>query len=287
MNKKVSVIIPCYNNGKYIEDAINSVLAQTYNDIEIVCVNDGSTDNSPEIIKTFADKYKNILFFDNQENKGVIYARNIAIEACHGEYILPLDADDTIESTYLEKAVKILDENPNIGIVYCKAMMFGSKNEYWNLDNFDKSNILYNNCIFCTALFRKKDFIKVGMYKDYMQFGCEDYDLWLSFIEQGFDVYQIDEILFNYRQYDEDSRTMICKKNQDIIWRSLVKNHLDLYLNDKQFIENLIFSKIKSKEYSKKYNKYKKLFNILLPVTVVELFTIIILIITIIWSMNG
>lgn len=276
MDKKVSVIIPCYNQGKYVSDAINSVLAQTYKDIEIVIVNDGSTDNSNEIIKTFADKYKNILFFDENKNKGVINARNMAIEAASGEFILPLDADDTIEPTYIEKAVKILKENPNIGIVYCKARMFGIKNEYWDLKDFDKSNILYDNCIFCSALFRKADFIKVGMYKDYMLYGCEDYDLWLSFIEQGFDVYRIDEILFNYRQYEEDSRSTICSKNQDNIWKALIKNHIDLYLGDEQFLEKIHndFKKV-----NKKLKKYKKLFNIFLPIMIVELIIIIILII--------
>ncbi len=280
MDKKVSVIIPCYNQGKYVSDAINSVLAQTYKDIEIVIVNDGSTDNSNEIIKTFADKYKNILFFDENKNKGVINARNMAIEAASGEFILPLDADDTIEPTYIEKAVKILKENPNIGIVYCKARMFGIKNEYWDLKDFDKSNILYDNCIFCSALFRKADFIKVGMYKDYMLYGYEDYDLWLSFIEQGFDVYRIDEILFNYRQYEEDSRSTICSKNQDNIWKALIKNHIDLYLGDEQFLEKIHndFKKV-NKKVNKKLKKYKKLFNIFLPIMIVELIIIIILII--------
>lgn len=284
MDKKVSVIIPCYNQGKYISDAINSVLAQTYKDIEIVIVNDGSTDNSNEIIKTFADKYKNILFFDENKNKGVINARNMAIEAASGEFILPLDADDTIEPTYIEKAVKILKENPNIGIVYCKARMFGIKNEYWDLKDFDKSNILYNNCIFCSALFRKADFIKVGMYKDYMLYGCEDYDLWLSFIEQGFDVYRIDEILFNYRQYEEDSRSTICSKNQDNIWKALIKNHIDLYLGDEQFLEKIHndFKKV-----NKKLKKYKKIYKIFLPIIITETILLLFLIIAFfIWGIK-
>ncbi len=267
MNKKVSVIIPCYNQGKYVPEAINSVLNQTYDNIEIVIVNDGSTDNSSETIKSFADKYKNILFFDNKENKGVIYARNMAIMACCGDYILPLDADDTIEPTYIEKAVNILDQNPNVGIVYCKARRFGNENEYWALADFDKSNILYANCIFNTALFRKTDFIKVGMYKDYMKFGAEDYDLWLSFIEQGFEVYRIDEILFNYRNYEEESRTTICLKNNDKVQKELIKNHLNLYLEDKQFLYR-IFSNISNVK--NKYVKYKKLFNIFLPIIITE-----------------
>ena len=281
MNKKVSIIIPCYNQGGYVADAINSALGQTYNDIEVVIVNDGSTDNSSDIIKTFAEKYKNILFFDEKENKGVIYARNMAIEAAIGEYILPLDADDTIEPTYVEKAVKILDTNPHIGIVYCKARMFGSKNGYWDLGVFDKSRILYGNCVFVSALFRKSDFIKAGKYKDYMQYGCEDYDLWLSFIEQGMDAYRIDEVLFNYRQYDGGSRTTIASEKFESIQENLIRNHIGLYINDKDFFERFIYKN------KKKSKKYKKLFKILLPTAIMEFVTIVILLITLICRFNG
>ena len=243
MNKKVSIIIPCYNQGKYVADAINSALSQTYKNIEIVVYNDASNDNSSEIIKTFVNKNKNIIFIDNTLNHGVIYARNTAIDTSQGEYILPLDADDTIEPTYVEKAVKVLDENPEIGIVYCKARKFGVKKKYWNLQKFDKSKFIYKNCIFCTALFRKSDFIKAGKYKEYMLYGYEDYDLWLSFIELGMGVYRIDEILFNYRQHLEESRTTVCRRNQDKVWKCIIKNHFDLYIEDKQFLDILIFTK--------------------------------------------
>lgn len=270
---KVSIIIPCYNQGKYVAEAINSALRQTFKDIEIVCVNDGSTDNSVEIIKSFEHKYKNFIFLNNEENRGVIYSRNFAIKNCNGTYILPLDADDIIEPTYVEKAVKILDNNPNIGIVYCKAKIFGNYDKYWNLKPFNKSDILYENCIFCSALFRKSDFLKIGGYNNNMKYGCEDYDLWLSFIEQGLEVFQINEILFSYRQYDETSRTTISLKNKKEIWNNLIKNHINLYLNDENFLERLIFSNpIKT---NKKYKKYKKMFNKLFPITIIELIIII------------
>lgn len=270
---KVSIIIPCYNQGKYVAEAINSALRQTFKDIEIVCVNDGSTDNSVEIIKSFENKYKNFIFLNNEENRGVIYSRNFAIKNCNGTYILPLDADDIIEPTYVEKAVKILDNNPNIGIVYCKAKIFGNYDKYWNLKPFNKSDILYENCIFCSALFRKSDFIKIGGYNNNMKYSCEDYDLWLSFIEQGLEVFQINEILFSYRQYDETSRTTISLKNKKEIWNNLIKNHINLYLNDENFLERLIFSNpIKT---NKKYKKYKKMFNKLFPITIIELIIII------------
>lgn len=270
---KVSIIIPCYNQGKYVAEAINSALRQTFKDIEIVCVNDGSTDNSVEIIKSFENKYKNFIFLNNKENRGVIYSRNFAIKNCNGTYILPLDADDIIEPTYVEKAVKILDNNPNIGIVYCKAKIFGNYDKYWNLKPFNKSDILYENCIFCSALFRKSDFLKIGGYNNNMKYGCEDYDLWLSFIEQGLEVFQINEILFSYRQYDATSRTTISLKNKKEIWNNLIKNHINLYLNDENFLERLIFSNpIKT---NKKYKKYKKMFNKLFPITIIELIIII------------
>lgn len=270
---KVSIIIPCYNQGKYVAEAINSALRQTFKDIEIVCVNDGSTDNSVKTIKSFENKYKNFIFLNNEENRGVIYSRNFAIKNCNGTYILPLDADDIIEPTYVEKAVKILDNNPNIGIVYCKAKIFGNYDKYWNLKPFNKSDILYENCIFCSALFRKSDFIKIGGYNNNMKYGCEDYDLWLSFIEQGLEVFQINEILFSYRQYDETSRTTISLKNKKEIWNNLIKNHINLYLNDENFLERLIFSNpIKT---NKKYKKYKKMFNKLFPITIIELIIII------------
>lgn len=270
---KVSIIIPCYNQGKYVAEAINSALRQTFKDIEIVCVNDGSTDNSVEIIKSFENKYKNFIFLNNKENRGVIYSRNFAIKNCNGTYILPLDADDIIEPTYVEKAVKILDNNSNIGIVYCKAKIFGNYDKYWNLKPFNKSDILYENCIFCSAIFRKSDFLKIGGYNNNMKYGCEDYDLWLSFIEQGLEVFQINEILFSYRQYDETSRTTISLKNKKEIWNNLIKNHINLYLNDENFLERLIFSNpIKT---NKKYKKYKKMFNKLFPITIIELIIII------------
>ena len=260
--KKVSIIIPCFNQEEYIKEAIESALNQTYKNIEIICVNDGSDDNSAEIIKSLADKYKNILFFNLKENKGVIYARNFAIEASCGEYILPLDADDTIETTYVEKAVEILNDNPNIGIVYCKARRFGTENKIWNLPKYNLSDFLYENCIFNCALFRKNDFYKAGKYKENMKDGCEDWDLWMSIIELGLNPYRIDEILFNYRQHKNNSRNHQASKN--LFWRnSLLKNHFELYLNDEKFNKKIFLN------YEKKIKKYKKLNNALFSLALV------------------
>lgn len=258
MNIKVSIIIPCFNQEKYIIEAIESALNQTYRNIEILCINDGSTDNSSKVIKEFVDKYKNIVFFDLEENKGVVYARNLAIDASTGEYILPLDADDTIEPTYVEKAVEILNNKPEIGIVYCKAKKFGIKNKAWNLPDFNIDAFLYDNCIFNCALFRKKDFFNAGKYKENMVNGCEDWDLWLSIIELGLKPYRINEVLFNYRQHGKSRSTDV---NKNTIWKNeLIKNHIEIYLKDSKFGKRVFLNPDRIEKKIKKYKNLLKVF---------------------------
>ena len=271
---RVSIIITCYNKGQYVADAINSALLQTYEDIEIVCVNDGSSDNSSEIIRTFANKYKNILFFDNQENKGVIFARNMAIDAATGKYIFPLDADDTIDTTYIEKAAKILDENPDIGVVTSEAKIFGAKNKKYRLPEFDKETMLFENCIFSSSMFRKADFIDVGRYKENMAYGCEDWDLWLSFMENNYNVYRIPEVLFNYRVLIEKQRSNFAQENKNIWLKNMVKNHIDLYFDSANFAEAVTCN---VKQLKKKYKTYKKGFNILLQLSIAEFLALFII----------
>ena len=274
LKKRVSIIIPCYNKGKYVEEAIESAINQTYDNIEIVCVNDGSTDSSSVVIKKLADKYSNLLFFDNAENRGVVYARNMAIEASSGEYILPLDADDKIAPTYIEKAVNVLESDESIGMVYCEAEYFGIKHGKWELPEYNKEQFLFRNCIFCSALFRKSDFLRAGKYKDYMRTGFEDWDLWLSFIELGLKPYRINEVLFSYRTTLGQSRTNISKDTTDDWLKEIVKHHIDLYVNNPKFVANV--AKDNDVVY-KKYKKYKGIFNkVFIPITVFE--TLIILV---------
>ena len=274
--KKVSIIIPCYNQEKYIEEALQSATNQTYKNIEIVCIDDCSKDNSFKIIEKFTKTNQNIVFCKNENNMGVIATRNKAISLCTGEYILPLDADDIIEPTYIEKAVKILDANQNIGIVYCNTRFLGKINENLNCGEFNNSDFLYYNCICCTALFRKTDFFKAGGYKESMNIGHEDHDLWLSILEQGLDAYKIDETLFYYRKHN-NSRTNIAVKNQDLIFLKLLENHFNLYKNDAQF-QNKICSFIERLIYRRK--KCQKIYKIIVIFTVIEfliLFSILLL----------
>ena len=267
---KVSIIIPCFNQASYLVEALESALNQTYSNIEIVCVNDGSTDNSSEIFRKYADKYKNILFFNETINRGVCFVRNLAVKACTGEYILPLDADDIIEPDYVEKAVNVLEEKPEVGIVYCCADFFGVKNKRWELAEYQKEKMFFENLIFNSALFRKKDFEKVGGYKECMHIGCEDWDLWLSLIENGAEVFRIDEILFHYRRTGLKSRTDKAFLSRLEVFKEIFRNHQDLYLNNEEFYRRL-FDRNCEIVFSNKYHKYKKLWEVFIWISIVEL----------------
>lgn len=237
---KVSVVIPCYNLGKYIHEAIDSVLSQTFQDFEIVVVNDGSTDEETNRILEGLDNPKiKLIVTDNQ---GLASARNNGISQASGEYILPLDPDDKIADTYLEKAVEILEQNKNTGIVYCLAEFFGEENFKWDLPEFSLPRILINNLIFATAFFRREDWKSVGGYKPSMMYGWEDYEFWLSIIELKRDVYRIPEYLFYYRKRGDSMAERMTKEHLFYSYQEIVKNHRDLYIDNIQYIYEYIYS---------------------------------------------
>lgn len=147
--------MPCFNDGKYIEKSIESIIRQDISEWELIIVDDGSDDPQTLTVLSRLREHDRIHIIHGK-HCGVSSARNTGIAAASGEYILPLDSDDMIEPSCLRKAMMILDKNPDIGIVYSKAKLFGAVNEEWNLPEFSMPEMLYINIIFVTAMFRKK-----------------------------------------------------------------------------------------------------------------------------------
>lgn len=272
---KVSIIIPCYNHGEYLDDAVGSVLNQTFKDLEIIIVNDGSTDEKTiEILKNFNKPNTKII---NTTNQGLATARNTGIKNSSGKYILPLDADDMINQHYLEKAVNILENNENTGIVGPTTEFFGTQKGYFDIPKYKFPDILAGNCLVCSCLFRRDDWEKVGGYNPNMIYGWEDWDFWLSIIELGRDVYQIDEVMFYYRKHDTSMITNLIDEKQNSMINQIIKNHIDLYLHNKPEMVKLFQLNLKDEVDLKKIKKYKFLFNFFLSVSIL-LFIIIIII---------
>lgn len=235
--EKVSVIMPCYNDGKYIEEAVESVFAQTYKNIELIVIDDGSDEQETiDILNKLGDRI--VLLKTNHLRPAG--ARNFGITRATGKYILPVDSDDKIDSTYVEKAVEILEKNQNIGVVYCEADLFGEKSGKWDLPSYSFDKMLLDNVVFVTALFYREDWENVGGFNTHMLAGMEDYDFWLAILALGKEIYQIPEILFHYR-IKPVSRTTGFQSD----YIQMQATYRQIYDNHKEFFEK------NSEEYAK------------------------------------
>lgn len=227
MKTDVSVIIPCYNQGTYLLEAVDSVRAQAYKNIEIIIVNDGSDDEeTSRICASLEGPGVKVLTTTNQ---GLAAARNNGIEEAIGTYILPLDADDKIAPEYISEALKVLQSDSQIGIVYCRARLFGAIDGDWQLPDYSIEEMLRDNVIFCTALFRRDDWERVGGYDPGMLYGWEDYDFWLSLIERGLQVHRLEGRYFFYR-VSPDSMVRSKEKSQKVeMFKRIFQRHRDLF----------------------------------------------------------
>lgn len=198
----ISVICPCYNHGHYIEEMLESVQMQSFHDYEIIIVNDGSTDDTGEILKKLCYKKVTVI---HTPNCGPSTARNTAITAANAPIILNIDADDKIAPSLLEKAFAVFDFNPDVGIVTSEVQFFGARSGRFELPNYSLAAMLRDNVIHSTAFFRKMDWEKVGGYSDDFIYGLEDYDFWFSILELGRKVHKIPEDLIYYRTYKNPS----------------------------------------------------------------------------------
>ncbi|MDD2582602.1 MAG: glycosyltransferase family A protein [Desulfuromonadaceae bacterium] len=225
---RVSVIIPCFNHGKYLDESIGSVLDQTFRDIEIIVVNDGSTDTETlDILERLNLKGCRVIHTTNQ---GPAAARNRGIAGCQGDYILPLDADDKISPDFIREAVNLLDADPLLGVVYGKVCFFGDAEGAWEQPEFSLGRLLIQNMIVASAVFRRKDWLVVGGYRAVMKEGWEDWDFWLSLVGISKKVRRLGNGSFYYR-IRHDSRTRSLPLRLKIkLFSQLVISHKALYI---------------------------------------------------------
>ena len=211
----VSVIIPVYNMEKYLAETIDSVLESTYPEVEIILVDDGSSDNSVEIAQKYADNNSRIKCF-TQQNAGAAAARNHAIRKAAGAYILPVDADDKIAADYIEKAVEVLIHNPAVKVVGSNAVFFGEKEGVWILPEFDLKLLARKNLINNCSMYRKNDWEKAGGYCEQLR-GREDWDFWISMLKDGGKVHRLPITGLYYRIRKNSKRVLARKWKKELI----------------------------------------------------------------------
>ena len=204
LSPKVSVLIPAYNAMDFLPDTVSSALAQTYQDFELIIINDGSTDNITAWANSLSDPRVRLI---SQENTGLSGARNTGLACAKGEYIAFLDADDLWLPTKLEKQVRQLDNNPAVGLVYSWVSLIDETGveQGKQRKNYVRGNVwvdlTIHNIIECgsVALVRRTCFDKVGTFDATLPFSCsEDWDMWLR-IAAHYDFELIEEPLILYR----------------------------------------------------------------------------------------
>ncbi|MFE3871898.1 glycosyltransferase family 2 protein [Flavobacterium sp. ZS1P70] len=226
---KVSIIVPCYNQAEYLDEALQSVLDQTYNNWECIIVNDGSPDNTEEIAKIWMVKDLRFKYLF-QENSGLCSARNMGISHAQGEFILPLDADDIIAKHYLNLAVQSFAKDNSLKVIYCRAEKFGIETGLWELPSFTLYNLSRNNLIFCSAFFKKKDWELVGGYDINMLYGWEDWEFWIAILKNGGNVKQLNEVGFYYRIKSNSMLRIINQENEKKMLSYLSVKHADFFV---------------------------------------------------------
>jgi glycosyltransferase involved in cell wall biosynthesis len=223
----VSIVIPCYNLGAFVDEAIDAARAQTWRPIEIVVADDGSDD--PRTVARLAEIEGGGVTVVRIAHAGPSAARNAGIGAAHGKYVFTLDADDRIAPTLIARAVDFMERDDNIGIVYSQVEFFGTMSGVWNLPAYRFPDILLGNMIPSAGLFRRADWARVGGYKIEMVEGWEDYDFWLSLIELGRTVVHIPEPLTHYRRRAGSRSSGRSREALIRCYATLFRNHLHLF----------------------------------------------------------
>lgn len=206
---KISVLMSAYNSEKYVAEAIESILNQTFKDFEFIIVNDGSTDKTAEIIAQYAKSDKRIKFIDNKNNAGIVAALNQGLDFCNGEYVARMDSDDISLPERFAKQVKYMDGHPECGALGAWTEKFGpsvKRNDGVRYRSKLKllDFIIYGNCVVNpTAMVRRSILIDNNIkYKSEYKY-AEDYAFWVEVCKHA-EIHNLQEILLKYRWHDSN-----------------------------------------------------------------------------------
>jgi len=254
----ISIVIPCYNDARYVNQAVESALNQTYPYKEVIVVDDGSNEETKKVLKKIEPK---ITKFITQENQGQSTARNVGISQAKGEYILVLDSDDYFEPTFCEKAMAVFLERNDVKIVTCQANLLyedGSVNSYTpkggNINNF-----IYSNAALGSTMFNKLDWEKINGYDESMRKGFEDWEFYIRILKKEGCAFVLTERLFNYRKRSNSTTSLANKIKYELLFYIFIK-HKELFIEDYENFVRHLLERIKVEEEDKLKN-LKKLDN--------------------------
>ena len=224
-NPEISVIMSVYNGERYLREAIESILNQTFKDFEFIIIDDGSTDRTPEILREYAKKDERIKIITNPKNIGLTKSLNKAIKKAKGEYIARMDADDIAMPERLKKQIEFMEKNPEVGLLGTAYYEMNSKGEIVGDKLFPTSNkklkkilIKYNPFFHASVMVRKEVFNRVGPYDKNIP-KAQDYELWFR-IAQNYKIANLSSLLMKRRYSGEK---ILREENQQLKWATRIR----------------------------------------------------------------
>lgn len=224
----VAVIVTCYDLGRYLDEAVASVRAQTFRDYALAIVDDGSTDK--ETLDRLSAHEQQGAYVIRSPNRGLPAARNLGIAHTRSRYVCSVDADDVLEPTLLEQSVAVLERDPSIAFVSHWLRTFGDETWDWTPTDCGLPALLDINTVNGAALVRREVLEAIGGFDETMRSGCEDWDLWISIVQRGFPGMILPEFLFRYRRRRASmSRVMLDGDTHPKLYRRIVEKHADSF----------------------------------------------------------
>lgn len=247
-NPMISVVMPVYNGEKYLSEAIDSILNQTYTDFEFIILNDGSTDKTEEIILSYDDP--RIVYVRNKENLRIVKTLNKGIELAKGKYIARMDADDISFPERFEKQIKFMEDHLNVGICGTWVQTFGAINETWKVpashDGIIMKMIFHSSLMHPTVFIRKSILFGLDYVYDETYTKVEDYALWI-YLSDKTEFANVPKILLKYRLNDTCDDRQVYKSIQYDLSNTLRQRYLDkihfVYTSNELILHNLLASK--------------------------------------------
>jgi glycosyltransferase involved in cell wall biosynthesis len=232
---RATIVIPCFNHGRFVADAVRSCLAQTDALVRVVIVEDGSTDGeSAAKCEACAEMGANVRVI-HQSNRGLPAARNagaaIASREAWGEYLVFLDADDWIERTFVSTLHRAISAEPSDAIshAYCQEKLVEKGTGIWKVPAWDPMLLLVTNLHPVTTLIKRGHFERSGGFDESFRTGYEDWDLWLRFSERNWRGVRVREPLFNWRRHSENTLVMQATQRHAELHAAIVERHPALY----------------------------------------------------------
>ena len=233
---RATVVIPCYNLGAFLHDALSSALSQTLPDVEIVVVDDGSDDEFT--VHALAEYESSAIAVVRQANCGLAAARNTGVAHARAPFVCCLDADDRLTPTFLEKSVAALEDDPSIGFVNVGMQWFDERDDAIAAHDCEIPDMLVHNRAVVGSLFRKSAWQQVGGYfGGFSVKGIEDWDFWLRLLQAGYRAGVVPELLYEYRvRAGSMSHAMYTPAHWENLMRELVDRHRQLFSTQLRYV---------------------------------------------------